>query len=132
MYLRDDCVRVKFPELIEKCFVLPEESIHDLQTWLNASTRHFFASKKSSYHGNATLHTLSHLPSHDLLLCRECMLDKSREMEELEQFKKKFSLLRIFDPFAGVGGFVQGLVDAGVARFTHGIDICPSTTKTLR
>ena len=132
MYLTDDCVRVKFSDLVEKCFVLPEESINDLQTWLNASTLHFFVAMKSSHLHDATLQSLSRLSSRDMVLCQECMSNKEKEMGELQQFRGGYALLRTFDPFAGVGALVRGSENSGVAKFTHGIEICPSTAKTLR
>jgi DNA (cytosine-5)-methyltransferase 1 len=60
------------------------------------------------------------------------MPEKLREVKELYEFKQEFSPLRAFDPFAGVGAFVRGVENAGAIKFTHAIEICPSTAMTLR
>ena len=65
-------------------------------------------------------------------MCNACMSDTLGEMEELHLFKREYPPLRAFDPFAGVGALVKGLVNVGAVKLTHAIEICPSTARTLR
>ena len=122
-------MKVNIHGLIKKCFIARRGSIRDLEFWLEGSPDHFYVSKKTTARSSKSLH---HLTVDDTPLCRECMTEKLREMDDLYEFKQQFTPFKAFDPFAGVGAFVRGLECAGAVEFTHAIEICPSAALTLK
>ena len=105
-----------------------------LSKWLASSPNHFFFShcasdKKEAFNGDS-----SPKKSRDFMQCELCLLSEGKKAIDFTEWRQRSTEkpLRIFDPFAGCGAFVLGLCELGNMRFTHAIEICPSTCATLR
>ncbi|KAI5116817.1 hypothetical protein M0805_007098 [Coniferiporia weirii] len=134
LFLTDEELDITCADLLGKCYVLQRKSVRNLRTWLASSASHYFVSKHTPSLKHASSEMLTPLAARDFPLCGGCMDVELRQTESFLRWKggRKTRPLKIFDPFAGVGGFALGVCEVGNMKLTHAIEISSSAAKTLK
>lgn len=135
LVLTENLQKFTSSDIVGRVYVLHQKraDFFSLEKWL-ASPSHFFFSHSAESKEKAFRHSLVPKDAKDHLQCEICLLPEGKKALELAEWRQRSAdnALRIFDPFAGCGAFVLGLCELGNMRFTHAIEICPSTAETLR
>lgn len=119
-------------DVIGQCSVVHPDSQIDLSRWLSKSALHFYSRFKFPSLDVRSWNEKQALFTKDILMCSECLADRTAQFDLHNKFLDTTKPLRTFDPFGGVGAFGLGLEEAGCVKVTHAVEISPSASETMR
>lgn len=125
-------VEVDSDKVVGKCSVLHKGTVRNTKFWIDASPMHFIVSHYIPSGSRAINKNLRPLDIDSFNVCKECMKQTLHTVDSVLLFKRSSQKLRIFDPFAGVGGFPLAMCQVGNMELTHAIEISSSAAMTLK
>ncbi|RDB29208.1 DNA (cytosine-5)-methyltransferase 3 [Hypsizygus marmoreus] len=133
VFLTKETTIIRIQDLIRVCFVVPLESIPDLQEWMSLSPDHFYVQYTFPNMTPSAWRERTPLSCADLLVCTPCVEEKLRERDNMREFLAHMQKdpLKTLDLFGGVGAFSSGLAEgSGCLKVTDAVEKSPSAAKT--